>query len=100
MLNRRKLTELHAAVFNFGARITGVALIVVGSVFSFWALRLVLDAESTMMVNGVPENDPVMKWVLLLLFLLLTVLGVFLLFARPYRPWSDPISEVKDDKKA
>jgi hypothetical protein len=57
-----------------------------GIVFIIWGVSLVLNSNATLDVNGVPSKDPWIKSIVLIVGLVVGVLGVLLLIARPYRP--------------
>jgi uncharacterized membrane protein len=81
-----QLRKIHAAAFNFLARAFGVMAIIVGVVFTFWGLSLVLDSKATIDVNGVPSSDPWIKASVLVIGVVAVVIGVLMLKARPYQP--------------
>jgi uncharacterized membrane protein len=81
-----QLRKIHAAAFNFLARAFGVMAIIVGVVFTFWGLSLVLDSKATIDVNGVPSSDPWIKASVLVIGVVGVVIGVLMLKARPYQP--------------
>lgn len=83
-------------LFNTAGRIVGVGFTVVGGIFSIWGLLLVLDPKATISVNGVPSNDPWDKAIVLIIGLVVCVLGILLVFARPFRPDLES-SDKKDD---
>jgi uncharacterized membrane protein len=81
-----ELRKIHAAAFNFLARAFGVMAIIVGVVFTFWGLSLVLDSKATIDVNGVPSSDPWIKASVLVIGVVAVVIGVLMLKARSYQP--------------
>ncbi len=68
------------------ARVVGAAFVFGGAIFSFWGLSLVLNSHATINVNGVSTNDPWEKGIVLVAGLVVCVLGVLLLIARPLQP--------------
>jgi len=80
------LRKIHAAALNGLARVFGVMAIIVGVVFTFWGLSLVLDSKATIGVNGVPTSDPWIKASVLVVGVVVAALGVLMLMARPYEP--------------
>ena len=81
-----KLRILHAAAFNLLGRAFGVMATIVGTVFTFWGLSLVLDPKATIDVNGVPSSDPWTKASVLIIGLVAVTMGILFLKARPYQP--------------
>jgi hypothetical protein len=73
-------------LFNIAVRLVGAGFVFVGAVFAIWGLFLVLDPKATIGVNGVPSNDPWIKAMVLVVGLVVGVLGVLLVFARPPQP--------------
>lgn len=78
--------KIHWQIFNITARVVGGGFILVGVVFSLWGLSLLLDSQATIGVNGVPATDPWNKAIILVVGLVLFVLGLSLVLARPFRP--------------
>ena len=76
----------HWQAFNIGGRAFGCGLIIVGALFSFWGLSLLLDSKATIDVDGVPTTDPWIKAMLLIMGLGGFVLGLLMIFARRFRP--------------
>jgi hypothetical protein len=67
------------------ARLIGVGFALVGGVIAIWGVTLVLDPKATIAVNGVPSSDPWIKASMLVVGLVVSVLGVLLVIARPFR---------------
>ena len=76
----------HWQLINNGGRVLGAGFILVGGIFAFWGISLVLDPNATIDVNGVPSNDPWTKAIVLIVGLVVCVFGVLLLVARRFRP--------------
>jgi hypothetical protein len=82
----REFERLFWKIFNVLGRVIGVGFILVGIIISSWALGFVLDPKATIPVNGMPTNDGPTKALVFILPLIVSIVGVLLLFARPYRP--------------
>jgi hypothetical protein len=78
--------ERHCQIVNTGCRIVGFGFVFVGAIFALWGWSLVMDPTATIDIDGIPSNDPWSKAVILIVGLVVCVLGVLLLFARPYKP--------------
>jgi hypothetical protein len=73
-------------LFNLLCRIGGVGFVIYGFVFSVWGLVLVLNAKSTMLVNGIPTRDPLDNYAMLIMGIVVALLGFLFLVSRRYRP--------------
>jgi hypothetical protein len=67
-------------------RVVGLCFVLAGGLFTFWGLSLVSDSKATIDVNGVPNSDPWIKAITLVMGLVVCGLGVILLVARPFKP--------------
>jgi hypothetical protein len=67
-------------------RVIGYCFTIIGGIFSLWGLSLVLDQNSTIKISGIPNNDPWMKAIVLIVSLVICGLGVLLIMSRRYRP--------------
>ena len=72
--------------FNVTIRIIGGFFVLDGLVLVVWGLSLVLSPDSPIYVNGVPTTSLVLKLLVLAAGLILTILGLRLLFARLVQP--------------
>jgi len=79
-------TRFHWVMFNFMARrVLAVAFIVVGLLISVFNAPVLLPG-GTIPVNGVPEDDLVLRLVSVFMPLLVAALGVALFRSKPYDP--------------
>ena len=77
---------VHLAVFNFGARrVVASGLIVVGTVLAIYNAPGLLPGGTTL-VQGVPSDDLVFRWAVVLLPAAMALFGVALFRAKPYSP--------------
>ena len=76
---------LYWKLLTIYARLIGGAFTFGGIIFIIWGIRLLVDHNSTIMINGSPTNDPYMKAIVLFMSVFVGVSGVLLLKARPFR---------------
>jgi hypothetical protein len=72
--------------FTVTLRIVGAFFVLDGLVLFVWGLSLVLNPDSPIDINGVPTTSMVVKSIVLAGGLLVAILGLVLLFARPIQP--------------
>ena len=78
-----KYTRIHYRLVDFGARrVVAPGFIVVGLLVAAVGMPAVLPG-GIVLVNGVPDDDLVMRWASVLLPLLVSGLGVALYRAKP-----------------
>lgn len=79
-------SEFHWKLFNFLARrVIAVGFVVGGSVLAGYGVSNVLPG-GTVLVNGIPSDDLVFRWVTFLLPLLFVPFGIALFKAAPFLP--------------
>lgn len=85
----RAYEKFHFAVVNFLARrVVGPGFVVVGTLLAGDNLSGLLPGGTTL-VEGVPSDDLVLRWVAVFFPALVAVLGLALFRAKPYLPKSD-----------
>jgi hypothetical protein len=79
-------SEVHWKLFNFFARrVLAISFVVGGSVMAVLAVSNILPG-GTVLVDGIPSDDLVFRWVTFLLPLILVPFGVALFKAAPFVP--------------
>jgi hypothetical protein len=73
-------------LFNIGAKVVAVGFIVFGAVVAAHSYPAVMDPNGTVLVNGVPESDFVMRLVSFVAPIVVVILGILLLRAKPFFP--------------
>jgi hypothetical protein len=73
-------------LFNIAGRVVGTGFAVAGAFLAHNGWALLHDPKATINVNGVPDSDPWIKGMLLVLGLVVFALGVLLVFSRSFRP--------------
>ncbi len=71
--------------FNIFVRIMGGIWLVGGSIGLFESLKLIPSGK-TILVNGSPSNDPMIKFITIFLCALVTVSGLLMLKVKAYYP--------------
>jgi hypothetical protein len=80
-----KAESAYFSLLTVLARIVGGWFVLGGLVFVAWGTVLLTDKTSTFSINGVPSHDPIDKAVPLVLGLVVSGLGILLLFARGFK---------------
>lgn len=79
-------SEQQIKLFNFLARrVIGPAFVVVGLIVAAFGVKSILPG-GTVLVDGVPTDDLVFRWLVFLLPLLVSLLGVALFKVAPFTP--------------
>lgn len=87
--------QIHWKLVCFGMRAFGAAAAIVGSIICIWGITLLLTANSTVLVEGLPTTDVTPKLTIIFSALLLVVIGVLCLrFPRTTRG----LNSVRNDK--
>lgn len=73
-------------VFNALARLFGVVAILVGGIFIWWGLSLLLNRGATLDVDGIPSHDLWTKSLPLVAGAVAAMLGIMVLKAKRFRP--------------
>ena len=73
-------------IVNILRRLLGLAALVIGAVFSVWAIALVLRSQSTLAIGGVLTTDIEPKLTIFGGGVVVLGFGVLMLRARAYRP--------------
>lgn len=81
-----KYSDVHWKVFNLSVRrFIAIGFVVIGLVLTLFGIPSVLPG-GTVLVNGVPSDDLVLRWIVLLLPLVVVLLDIALYRAQPYVP--------------
>jgi hypothetical protein len=81
-----KYSDLHWKIFNFLVRrIVAVGFVAVGLILTLYGLPSLLPG-GIVLVDGVPSDNLVLRWVAVILPLVLALFGIALFRAQPYVP--------------